>query len=55
MLASRLVFKVNAMADVLNDDSLRVDPISFDLDEADPEDDDIDDILQHLKAGLFAT
>lgn len=45
----RLSQKIGAMAAVLNDPNLRIDPFSFDSEEADPDEEDVLDILQHFK------
>jgi SNF2 family DNA or RNA helicase len=48
----RLSHKINAMAAVLNDANLRIDPFSFDLEEANPDEEDVLDILRHLKQAV---
>lgn len=45
---NRLADKINRMADILNDPDLHIDPFPSDLDNSDPDEEDVADFIEHL-------
>jgi hypothetical protein len=52
LIDSRLVDKINRMAEVLEDESLRKEPLTVELDEEGFDEVDAKQLLKHLKAQL---